>query len=77
MSEMSGQLNEMRCVRILLTCFPKNPKPKCYIQFVISNCAFGLANLCTRLTRKVVKWKACGCVRGEFYCNIHLGDYQL
>ena len=23
------------------------------------------------------KWKACGCVRGEYYCNIHLGDYEL
>ena len=31
MSVMNGQLNEMRCLRILLTCFPKYPQSKCYI----------------------------------------------
>ena len=31
-------------------------------------------------TKKVNFWclnDACGCVLGEFYCNIHPGDYQL
>ena len=29
------------------------------------------------LLARTVKWRACGCVRGEYYCNIHLVDYQL
>ena len=40
--------------------FPKHPRPKRYIVFMILNCAFGSANLCMKSVRKVmIRWLRC------------------
>ena len=41
---MSEQPYRVHCLVILLICFPKYPRPKCYVPTVISKCTFGSAN---------------------------------